>query len=119
MYMHLLTSCSFAHQLQHPPWYSGILTEEDFEIVNPHRAIFLRQLRELSARKQRILRDRALSEDQKNIQLEQLALPNPHETSSCIQLEELGSVLCRSVLIQEASSRIQLEELVSVFVGVC
>ena len=90
--MCLLTFHSFAHQLQHPPWYSGILTEEDFEIVNPHRAIFLRQLRELSARKQRILRDRALSEDQKNIQLEQLALPNPQETSSCIQLEELGSV---------------------------
>ncbi|KAK7103616.1 E3 ubiquitin-protein ligase HECTD1-like isoform X2 [Littorina saxatilis] len=77
-------------QLQHPAWYLGILTEEDFEIVNPHRAVFLRQLRELSARKQRILRDRSLSEDQKNIQLEQLALSNPHDTTSSIQLEELG-----------------------------
>ncbi|KAK7477746.1 hypothetical protein BaRGS_00031034 [Batillaria attramentaria] len=75
---------------QQPAWYSGILTEDDFEVVNPHRAVFLRQLRELSARKQRILRDRSLSEDQKNIQLEQLALPNPHDPSSSIQLEELG-----------------------------
>ncbi|KAL8608279.1 hypothetical protein ACOMHN_042146 [Nucella lapillus] len=81
-----------AKQLRHPPWYSGILTEDDFEVVDPHRAVFLRQLRELSARKQRILRDKGLSEDQKNIQLEQLALPSPQDASSSIQLEELGSI---------------------------
>ncbi|XP_076442551.1 E3 ubiquitin-protein ligase HECTD1-like isoform X4 [Babylonia areolata] len=79
-----------AKQLRHPPWYSGILTEDDFEAVDPHRAVFLRQLRELSMRKQRILRDKGLSEDQKNIQLEQLALPSPQDASSSIQLDELG-----------------------------
>ncbi|PVD26171.1 hypothetical protein C0Q70_13840 [Pomacea canaliculata] len=75
---------------QQPAWYSGILTEEDFELVNPHRAAFLQQLKELSARKQRILRDKTLSEDQKNIQLEQLALPNPHDPSTSVRLEDLG-----------------------------
>uniref|UniRef100_A0A2C9KAE0 E3 ubiquitin-protein ligase n=1 Tax=Biomphalaria glabrata TaxID=6526 RepID=A0A2C9KAE0_BIOGL len=71
------------------PWYAGILTEEDFELVNPHRAVFLQQLRDLAARKQRILKDRSLSDDQKNVQLAELALSNPGD-SSLIRLEDLG-----------------------------
>ncbi|XP_071078576.1 E3 ubiquitin-protein ligase HECTD1-like isoform X2 [Haliotis cracherodii] len=72
------------------PWFAGILTEEDFEIVNPHRAAFLRQLRDLSAKKQRILKDKSLSEDQKNILLEELALPNPADPCMAVRLEDLG-----------------------------
>ena len=72
------------------PWFSGILSEEDFELVNPHRAVFLRQLRDLASRKQRILKDRTLSDDQKNVQLAELALPNSADPSSGIRLEDLG-----------------------------
>ncbi|XP_012942946.1 E3 ubiquitin-protein ligase HECTD1 isoform X2 [Aplysia californica] len=72
------------------PWFSGILSEEDFELVNPHRAVFLRQLRDLATRKQRILKDRTLSDDQKNVQLAELALPNPGDPNSAIRLEDLG-----------------------------
>lgn len=73
-----------------PPWYAGILTDEDFEMVDPHRASFLKQLRELAARKQKILKDRSLSEDKKNLLLQQLALPNPGLPSAGVFLEDLG-----------------------------
>ena len=74
------------------PWYAGILTEEDFEVFNPHRALFLKQLKELAAKKQRILKDKTLSDDQKNILLEELALPNPMDPMSSVRLEDLGYV---------------------------
>lgn len=59
-----------------PPWYQGILKDEDFEIIDPHRAGFLRQLRDLADRKQKILKDRSLSEDRKNLLIQDLALEN-------------------------------------------
>ena len=84
-------------QFKQSPWYAGILTEDDFGIVNPHRASFLRQLRELSSRKQRILRDRSVREDQKNIQLGQLLLPSIHDSGSSTRLEELRYIISVSV----------------------
>ncbi|XP_041351620.1 E3 ubiquitin-protein ligase HECTD1-like isoform X2 [Gigantopelta aegis] len=81
---------SRSRQSMMSPWYTGILTEEDFELFNPHRALFLKQLKELSAKKQRILKDKTLSDDQKNILLEELALPNPLDSMSSIRLEDLG-----------------------------
>ena len=71
-------------------WFAGILSEEDFELVNPHRAVFLRQLRDLASRKQRILKDKSLTDDQKNVQLAELALPNPANLSCSVRLEDLG-----------------------------
>ena len=73
-----------------PPWYSGILSEEDLDFIDPHRSSFLKQLRELSAKKQKILKDKAMSEDQKNIALQELALPNPTIPSAGVFLEDLG-----------------------------
>ena len=72
------------------PWYHGVLTEEDFEMVDQHRATFLRQLRELSAKKQRVLKDRSISQDQKNILLEELMLPGTTEHPLPVRLEDLG-----------------------------
>ncbi|ESO83496.1 hypothetical protein LOTGIDRAFT_179729 [Lottia gigantea] len=72
------------------PWYHGVLTEEDFELVDQHRAMFLRQLRELSSKKQRILKDRSISEDQKNIMLEELMLPGTADHPLPVRLEDLG-----------------------------
>ncbi|KAL5009008.1 hypothetical protein ScPMuIL_014589 [Solemya velum] len=69
-----------------PPWYQGILKDEDFEIIDPHRAGFLRQLRDLADRKQKILKDRSLSEDRKNLLIQDLALENR------VHLEDLSLV---------------------------
>lgn len=77
------------HQKPTSPWFSGVLSEEDFEVIAPHRAAFLRQLRDLAARKGRILKDRSLTDDQKNVQLAELALPNPGQPSAAIRLEDL------------------------------
>ncbi|RUS87649.1 hypothetical protein EGW08_004572 [Elysia chlorotica] len=73
-----------------PAWFADILNEEDFESVNPHRASFLQQLRDLSARKQRILKDKTMSDDQKNVLLAELALPNPTDPNISIRLEDIG-----------------------------
>ncbi|GFO27459.1 E3 ubiquitin-protein ligase hectd1-like protein, partial [Plakobranchus ocellatus] len=73
-----------------PAWFIDILNEEDFEAVNPHRASFLKQLRDLSARKQRILKDKTMSDDQKNVLLAELALPNPTDPNMSIRLEDIG-----------------------------
>ncbi|XP_052267734.1 E3 ubiquitin-protein ligase HECTD1-like isoform X2 [Dreissena polymorpha] len=72
------------------PWYEGILSEEDLDIIDPHRSSFLKQLRELAAKKQKIMSDKTMSEDKKNIQLQKLAVPNPTIPSAGVFLEDLG-----------------------------
>ena len=69
------------------PWYAGLLTHEDFELVDPHRGRFLKQLRDLVNRKQAICNDSSLSEQEKNNQLQVLTLENPPA-----RLEDLGYV---------------------------
>ncbi|XP_069119002.1 LOW QUALITY PROTEIN: E3 ubiquitin-protein ligase HECTD1-like [Argopecten irradians] len=73
-----------------PAWYEGILTDDDFELIDPHRATFLRQLRELVNKKQRILKDKTLSPDQKNILIQQLGLQNPSEPGAIYRIEDIG-----------------------------
>ena len=60
-----------------PSWYAGLLTEEDFELVDPHRARFLRQLRDLANRKQAILGNMEIGEEERNNRLQALTLENP------------------------------------------
>lgn len=67
-------------------WYAGLLTPDDFELVDPHRARFLDQLRNLSARRQEIL-NISLDEKQKATELENLTLDN-----SAVKLEDLRFV---------------------------
>lgn len=76
------------HQNSGPPWYAGILTEEDFAIVDPHRAYFLQQLKELTTRKQNILK-KSISKDQKNILMQDLKIPPP-DSGNGVRLEDLG-----------------------------
>lgn len=66
------------------PWYAGLLTQDDFELVDPHRARFLDKLRSLSARKQDILTNLSFDEKQKMERLEKLTLDNPP-----VKLEDL------------------------------
>ena len=66
------------------PWYAGLLTQDDFLLVDPHRARFLEQLRALASRKQAILADVALSPAQRKQRLEDLTLTNPP-----VKLEDL------------------------------
>ncbi|XP_075186206.1 E3 ubiquitin-protein ligase HECTD1 isoform X8 [Anomaloglossus baeobatrachus] len=73
-----------------PAWFQGILTWEDFELVNPHRARFLRDIRELSVKRRHILSNRSLSEDEKNTQLQELMLKNPSGSGPPVSIEDLG-----------------------------
>lgn len=72
-----------------PAWFQGILTWEDFEFVNPHRARFLRDIRELSVKRRHILSNRSLSEDDKNTQLQELMLKNPSGSGPPVSIEDL------------------------------
>ena len=67
-----------------PAWYAGLLTYDDFELVDPHRARFLKQLQQLANAKHVILTDRSLSEDDRSRQLQNLTLQNPP-----VRLEDL------------------------------
>ncbi|XP_075699792.1 E3 ubiquitin-protein ligase HECTD1 isoform X12 [Rhinoderma darwinii] len=73
-----------------PAWFQGILTSEDFELVNPHRARFLRDIRELAVKRRHILSNRSLSEDEKNTQLQELMLKNPSGSGPPVSIEDLG-----------------------------
>jgi len=72
------------------PWYEGILSEDDLDVIDPNRSRFLKQLRELSAKKQNIMKDKTLTEDRRNTKLQDLALPDPRVPSAGVFLEDLG-----------------------------
>ena len=64
---------------------------EDFVLIDPHRARFIQQLRELIAIKQHILCDNSLSDDDKTNQIQNLAIPtNEGRQRPPIKLEDLG-----------------------------
>ncbi|XP_051501743.1 E3 ubiquitin-protein ligase HECTD1 isoform X10 [Myxocyprinus asiaticus] len=73
-----------------PAWYHGILTWEDFELVNPHRARFLKELKALSVKRRQILGNKSLSEDEKNTRLQDLMLKNPMGSGPPLCVEDLG-----------------------------
>ncbi|KAJ8291152.1 hypothetical protein GJAV_G00021980 [Gymnothorax javanicus] len=73
-----------------PAWYHGILTWEDFELVNPHRAKFLREVKELAVKRRQILSSKILTEDEKNTRLQGLMLKNPTGSGPPLSLEDLG-----------------------------
>ncbi|XP_063240551.1 E3 ubiquitin-protein ligase HECTD1 isoform X2 [Bacillus rossius redtenbacheri] len=56
------------------PWFSGLLGCEDLCLVDPVRGHFLLQLQELAGRKARIAQDRALSYEDRQRQIQNLAL---------------------------------------------
>ncbi|KAI5622228.1 E3 ubiquitin-protein ligase HECTD1 isoform X1 [Silurus asotus] len=73
-----------------PAWFYGILTWEDFELVNPHRARFLKELKELAVKRRQILGNKSLSEDEKNTRLQCLMLKNPVGSGPPLCVEDLG-----------------------------
>ncbi|XP_059376450.1 E3 ubiquitin-protein ligase HECTD1 isoform X7 [Carassius carassius] len=73
-----------------PAWYHGILTWEDFELVNPHRAQFLKELKALSVKRRQILGNKSLSEDEKNTRLQDLMLKNPMGSGPPLSVDDLG-----------------------------
>ncbi|XP_052436751.1 E3 ubiquitin-protein ligase HECTD1 isoform X7 [Carassius gibelio] len=73
-----------------PAWYHGILTWEDFELVNPHRAQFLKELKALSVKRRQILGNKSLSEDEKNTRLQDLMLRNPMGSGPPLSVDDLG-----------------------------
>ncbi|XP_047677255.1 E3 ubiquitin-protein ligase HECTD1 isoform X5 [Tachysurus fulvidraco] len=73
-----------------PAWYHGILTWEDFELVNPHRARFLKEMKELAVKRRQILGNKSFSEDEKNTRLQGLMLKNPVGSGPPLSVEDLG-----------------------------
>ncbi|XP_069182470.1 E3 ubiquitin-protein ligase HECTD1 isoform X17 [Procambarus clarkii] len=75
------------------PWFSGLLTLEDVCEVDPERGTFMQQLKSLVSIKQQILSDTILSEDDKRLQLHNLALPTTPDTQGAeppaVRLEDL------------------------------
>ncbi|XP_035614107.1 E3 ubiquitin-protein ligase HECTD1-like isoform X4 [Oncorhynchus keta] len=73
-----------------PAWYHGILTWEDFERVNSHRAKFLKEMKELAVKRRLILGNNSQSEDEKNTRLQDLMLKNPLGSGPPLSVEDLG-----------------------------
>ncbi|XP_067594199.1 E3 ubiquitin-protein ligase HECTD1 isoform X5 [Pseudorca crassidens] len=73
-----------------PAWFNGILTWEDFELVNPHRARFLKEIKDLAIKRRQILSNKGLSEDEKNTKLQELVLKNPSGSGPPLSIEDLG-----------------------------
>jgi len=65
-------------------WYADLLTTSDFELIDPHRSRFLRQLRSLVSSKQRVMHDTTLTPEQCAESLAALTLENPP-----VRLEDL------------------------------
>lgn len=79
--------CSTPTQ-EHPntplPWYYGVLNYEDFELIDPHRARFIKQLQKLIQAKNDVLSNSDLSDNMKKQKLNELTLENPP-----VKLEDL------------------------------
>ncbi|XP_066473494.1 E3 ubiquitin-protein ligase HECTD1 isoform X12 [Tiliqua scincoides] len=73
-----------------PAWFNGILTWEDFELVNPHRARFLKEIKDLAIKRRQILSNKCLSEDEKNTKLQELMMKNPSGSGPPLSIEDLG-----------------------------
>ncbi|XP_038147790.1 E3 ubiquitin-protein ligase HECTD1 isoform X2 [Cyprinodon tularosa] len=73
-----------------PAWYHGILTWDDFQLVNPHRATFLKEVKDLAVKRRQILASKSLSEDEKNTRLQDLMLRNPMGSGPPLSIEDLG-----------------------------
>lgn len=72
-------------------WYTSILTQADFRLVYPSRAKFIDQLKDLSERKQAVLADDSLSDQDKTDRLKRLAIRTA-SGAEC-SLEDLWLVL--------------------------
>ena len=73
-----------------PCWFAGILDDSDMEIVDPHRAAFLKQLQDLVARKSDIVNDDSLSADEKKARISELKLKTAHGAECSV--DDLGFV---------------------------
>uniref|UniRef100_A0A3P9B712 E3 ubiquitin-protein ligase n=1 Tax=Maylandia zebra TaxID=106582 RepID=A0A3P9B712_9CICH len=73
-----------------PAWYHGILTWDDFQLINPHRASFLKEVKDLAVKRRQILASKSLSEDEKNTRLQDLMLKNPLGSGPPLSVEDLG-----------------------------
>ncbi|XP_024133712.1 E3 ubiquitin-protein ligase HECTD1 [Oryzias melastigma] len=73
-----------------PAWFHGIMSWDDFQLVNPHRASFLKEVKELAVRRRQILTSKSLSEDEKNTRLQDLMLRNPLGSGPPLSVEDLG-----------------------------
>ena len=71
-----------------PSWFDSILDDSDMEVVDPHRATFLKQLQELVARKNDILKDNLLTVNEKRAKISELKLKTAHGVECSV--DDLG-----------------------------
>ncbi|XP_066257361.1 E3 ubiquitin-protein ligase Ufd4 isoform X1 [Euwallacea similis] len=68
-------------------WYSNLLNEDDLYDIDPVRAVFLKQLKQLAREKQKIMQDHSLSAETKTHQIQNLSLQHP---SGPVSLSDLA-----------------------------
>lgn len=73
------------------PWYNNILNDEDLYEIDPIRANFLKQIKELIAQKQKIMQDHSLSPETKAHQIQNLCL---NHSSGPVLLDDLSLNFC-------------------------
>ena len=73
-----------------PCWFAGILDDSDMEMVDPHRASFLKQLQDLVARKNDIDNDESLPANEKKARISELKLKTTHGVECSV--DDLGLV---------------------------
>lgn len=71
-----------------PCWFAGILDDSDMDMVDPHRAAFLKQLQDLVARKNDIVNDDSLSANEKKARISELKLKTTHGVECSV--DDLG-----------------------------
>ena len=71
-----------------PCWFDSILDDSDMEVVDPHRATFLKQLQELVARKNDILKDNLPTVNEKRAKISELKLKTAHGVECSV--DDLG-----------------------------
>ncbi|XP_048516518.1 E3 ubiquitin-protein ligase Ufd4 isoform X1 [Dendroctonus ponderosae] len=68
------------------PWFSNLLNEDDFLDIDPVRADFLKQVKQLVREKQNIMQDHSLSPEDKTNQIQNLAFHYPEISMSLADL---------------------------------
>ncbi|KAK9885691.1 hypothetical protein WA026_012456 [Henosepilachna vigintioctopunctata] len=69
------------------PWYTNVLDEEDLYDIDPIRATFVKQLRDLVKQKQKIIQDLNLTPEMRSHQIQNLCL---NHSSGPVLLEDLA-----------------------------
>ena len=72
-------------------WFSSVLTDEDFVEVDPHRGKFVLELKKLSSKREEIMVDETIGQEEKEKRVAglRLAVPDSGDGSGTVMLDDL------------------------------